>query len=52
MDADGLLGESDLQHWYDVNRVLLDTGGFDAVSLEQVLHSWRDVQPVLRHCLY
>ena len=36
MDSDGFLGESDLEHWYSVNRVLLDTGGFEAVSLEQV----------------
>ena len=36
MDADGFLGEADLEHWYGVNRVLLDTGGFEAVSLEQV----------------
>ena len=39
MDSDGFLGESDLEHWYGVNRVLLDTGGFEAVSLEQV-RSW------------
>jgi hypothetical protein len=36
MDADGFLGEADLEHWYGVNRALLETGGFDAVSLEQV----------------
>ena len=50
MDADGFLGESDLEHWYGVNRVLLDTGGFEAVSLEQVHAPPHTAPDSVPHC--
>ena len=41
-DGDGFLGEADLQHWYRVNLTLLETNGYEAVSLEQLRQQLTD----------
>lgn len=41
-DGDGFLGEADLQHWYRVNEALLETHGYEAVSVEQIRQQLTD----------
>ena len=41
-DGDGFLGEADLEHWYRVNEVLLETHGYEVASLEQIRQQLTD----------